>query len=43
MHAEFSARGSFIMNIDVRTRMRDTLARYHILSDDSDLFIYLFT
>lgn len=31
MDAEFSARRSFITKIDVRTRMRDTLAKYHII------------
>ena len=44
MDAKFSARRSFIMKIDVRTRMRDTLARYHILSDGSEVLKYfLFT
>lgn len=39
MDAEFSARKSFITKIDVRTRKRDTLAKYHILGIGSEVFL----
>ena len=39
MDAEFSARRSFITKIDVRTRKRNTLAKYHILSIGSEVFL----
>lgn len=39
MDAEFSARRSFITKIDVRTRKRDTLAKYHILGIGSEVFL----
>ena len=31
MTAEFSARRKFIKSLDARTRVRETLAKYHIL------------
>ena len=39
MDAEFSARRSFITKTDVRTRMRDTVAKYHILSNGNEVLI----
>lgn len=39
MDVEFSARRSFITKIDVRTRKRDTLAKYHILGIGSEVFL----
>lgn len=37
MDAEFSARRSFITKTDVRTRIRETLAKYHILSNGNEV------
>lgn len=37
MDAEFQTQRSFVTKIDVRTRIRDTLAKYHILSNGSEV------
>jgi len=41
MDAEFSARRSFITKTDVRTRMRDTVAKYHILRNGNEVLIII--
>ena len=38
MDAEFQTRRSFVTKIDVRTRIRDTLAKYHLLGNGSEVF-----